>query len=183
MLGSSTTSFRAGYWYGYAPTIKVAWEKTDLARWALPTPTNISSVLSQPVSSTRTGLSTGAKAGVGIGAAAGGLAVVALLLVLGRRHRRKQGQSAEVNQAFEKAELPGDVGDKSSNGQKNVPHVEADEIGAIVELESGWTGWEAPVSTKPDTEDLRVDADDVDREHSAKLDEVSQQCVRSKDDS
>ena len=183
MKGTLTTSFPADSWYGYAHTIKVAWERTDLARWALPTATTISSVQPQYVSSTHTGLSTGTTAGIGIGAAAGGLAVVALLLVLGRRHRRKQGQSAEVNQAFEKAELPGDVGDKSSNGQKNVPHVEADEIGAIVELESGWTGWEAPVSTKPDTEDLRVDADDVDREYSAKLDEVSQQCVRSKDDS
>jgi hypothetical protein len=71
----------------------------------------------------------------------------------------------------------------SSTGQKKVPHVEADDIGAVVELESGWTGWEAPVSTKPDTENLRVDADDVDREHSAKLDEVSQQRVRSRDDS
>ena len=183
MKGTLTTSFPADSWYGYAHTIKVAWERTDLARWALPTATTISSVQPQYVSSTHTGLSTGTTAGIGIGAAAGGLAVVALLLVLGRRHRRKQGQSAEVNQVLEKAELPGDVGDKSSNGQKNVPHVEADEIGAIVELESGWTGWEAPVSTKPDTEDLRVDADDVDREHSAKLDEVSQQCVRSKDDS
>lgn len=174
MQGSLTTSLPAELWYGYAPTIKVAWERTDLARWALPTATTINSVRSQPVSSTRTGLSTGATAGVGIGAAAGGLAIVALLLVLGRKHRRKQGQSAEVNQAFEKAELPGDIGDKSSTGQKKVPCVEADDIGAVVELESGWTGWEAPVSTKPDTESLRVDADDVDCEHSAKLDEVSQ---------
>jgi hypothetical protein len=163
--GSLTKSFQAELWHGYAPTIKIAWERTDVARWALPTSTS---------RSTRTGFSTGATAGVGIGAAAGGLAIVALLLVLGRKHRRKQRQSAEVNQAFEKAELPGDIGDKSSTGQKKVPHVEADDIGAVVELESGWTGWEAPVSTKPDTENLRVDADDVDREHSAKLDEVSQ---------
>ena len=189
--GSSTTSFPAGSWLGDAPSISIAWERTDLARWALPTTTTIgsiqtqtiSSVQTQPASSTRTGLSTSAMVGIGIGAAAGGLAVAALLLVLGRRHRRKQGQSTEVNRGYEKAELPGDIGDKSSTGQKKVLHVEADDIGAILELESGWTGWEAPVSTEPDTENLRVDAGDVDREHSANLDEVSQQRVRSKDDS
>ena len=83
---------------------------------------------------------------------------------------------------LEKAELPGDSGDKSSATQDKVPHVEADDIGAIVELESGWTDWEAPISTEP-TDNLRVDANDIDRQNSGKLDEVSQQRVRSQDDS
>lgn len=161
------TSSLSAVWF--APTIKVAWERSDLARWsnALPTPTASSSiatatsstssistsVITQSTSPVRDGLSTGAKVGIGLGAAAGGLAVLATLYFLGLRYRGKQGQSEELTNAPLKAELPGNVSDKpgieSSAVQSKAWHAEADDTSAIVELESGWRGWEGPASTGP----------------------------------
>lgn len=84
----------------FAPTIQIAWQRSDIARWNAPaTSAPTSSIL---VSSTASpgaatsgaaaasaGLSTSAKAGIGIGAAAAGLIVVVAIVSLVSRRRRK----------------------------------------------------------------------------------------------
>ena len=98
---SVTLQQRTGNYYFYpyevnAPTIQIAWQSTDLARWYAPaTPTPTSSIATSSGSATPSGaappsgLSTGAKAGIGIGAAAAGLIAIAATVFLVLRRRRK----------------------------------------------------------------------------------------------
>jgi hypothetical protein len=142
----------------FAPTIKVAWQSSDVLRWRnAPITSTPTALLSAPASTATTdlpppGLSTGAKAGIGIGVSAAAVVIAAAAFLFWRRRTKWRKIPREEKLDTQKAELPG-------QGKK---HVElADEAGvheteggdkpkevaemrAPAELESDWTGWEAP---------------------------------------
>ena len=144
----------------YAPTIQIAWQRTDIARWnapATPTPTSSTSELSSTptTSSSPSGLSTGAKAGIGVGAAAAGLFVIAIVFCVFWRRRGKQrgvhhNETPEIKQAERSgegkrhSELAGLQETRDpTKGDRYEYRTEAPEP---AEMESGWLGIEAPTT-------------------------------------
>ncbi|KAK1809833.1 hypothetical protein LTR12_015795 [Friedmanniomyces endolithicus] len=136
VINNSTVQYSNAF-TAFAPTIAVAWAFTDLDRYtpasapifatdltaatigsstatttsaSQSNPTTSSSTLSTPIQS-GSSLSTGATAGIGVDAALGGLALIALgaWLFLRRRKSRAAG-GADDNHG--KAELPGESAEK-----------------------------------------------------------------------
>jgi hypothetical protein len=105
-----------------APTIQIAWQRTDLARWNAPatsTPTtSIAAPSSVPsINPSPSGLSTGAKAGIGVGATAVGLLVIAAIVFFVWRRRRR---ARDVDQNVHHDATPGTKQAGASNaGQRN----------------------------------------------------------------
>lgn len=170
VINGATTTTSEGNWTLRAPTIRVAWQTSDLYRWWLAanatTSTNSFDVAStsSPTASisgstdTPTAdqasprLSTGAKAGIGTGVAVVGLMIAAIVLFFSRRRNRKtQNDSEEKTDAFTKSELPGESKKQAEIAGENVYEAEqqqkpneADNRNTRAELEGDWTGWEAP---------------------------------------
>lgn len=152
---------------------RLAWQQCDLARWsssaATSTPTSSipepsSRLEPSSVSSTGSsscGLSTGAKASIGIGSALAGIAVTASLVCFIWLRRRKARSSHQTSAPSpDSAELPGKSkrhcelsatrvlheitgGGASGKTEKSQQIAERPEP---AELESGWAGWEAPAA-------------------------------------
>lgn len=157
----------------YAPTIQIAWQRTDLARWANgPATSTPTTSISEPsstlsTSSSPAGLSTGAKAGIGVGAAAAGLLVIAIIVYLVLRRRRR---ARNVHQDVHHDVMPGPQQARSfQDGKrqseltglqeyqtppmqqfqqppKSETYRHVAESHDPAELESGWRGWEAPTT-------------------------------------
>jgi hypothetical protein len=98
-------------------------------------------------------LSTGAIAGIASAAAIFAVIIVAVLLLLYRRRTRKQNTvQPTVDEPYMKAELPGESKPYLELDQETRFHeasglgrpLEADHSSVRAELESDWTGWEAP---------------------------------------
>ncbi|KAI5363334.1 hypothetical protein Slin15195_G107200 [Septoria linicola] len=100
------------------------------------------------------GLSTGAKAGIGVGAALGVLLVI-LGIVLFRRRRSHQGKEQPATSTnengFEKAELQGEGKSRAELDATSVYEVDVVKHPAEMhgsdtraELEDNWRGWELP---------------------------------------
>ncbi|KAK5758574.1 hypothetical protein LTS12_011273 [Elasticomyces elasticus] len=101
----------------FAPTILVAWASRDLASFtpaSAPLLQIIITTSTRVAGSDTTGLTVGAKAGIGIGAALGLIACVALgvWLLTRRRRSRAAAQSASKDDSNDKAELPGQSAEK-----------------------------------------------------------------------
>lgn len=77
-------------------------------------------------------LSTGAKAGIGVGVAVGAIAVIAALVWFLLRRRRRRKEEGQLN-TFEKAELHGEAVKES---QRNVRAKELGEDGQVHEMGS-----------------------------------------------
>jgi hypothetical protein len=100
-------------------------------------------------------LSTGVKAGVASAAAIVAVFIIATLLLLYRRRRKKQNTvQPTVDEPYMKAELPGESKPYLELDQDTSFYeasglgrpLEADHSNVRAELESDWTGWEAPAS-------------------------------------
>lgn len=99
------------------------------------------------------GLSTGAKVGIAVGALTIPALIAVVFLLLWRRRKRKLEATQSSQDPYRKAELPGEgiyyteadgsVGLLEADGFHKPP--EADAANTRAELESDWTGWEAPV--------------------------------------
>ncbi|KAJ8109693.1 hypothetical protein OPT61_g7276 [Boeremia exigua] len=125
-----------------------------------PTPTisapTISASINSPISEPKTGqpsLSTGATAGIASAAAILAVAIIAILIFVYRRRAKKQNTvQPTADEPFMKAELPGGSKPRVELDQDNEFHeasgvgrpLEADHSNVRAELESDWTGWEAP---------------------------------------
>jgi hypothetical protein len=166
--GSSAFSITADMWA--AQYVEVAYEPTDAARWSLPTSsltlmsTGAASSSRMIVSATpsssiaeiennQSHLSTGAKAGIASAAVITVIAVVTRCLLLYRRRAKVQETPPPViNNLYTKAELFGEpkphvelhatTGFHEAGSLGKVPAV--DNSNTRAELESDWTGWEAP---------------------------------------
>jgi hypothetical protein len=98
-------------------------------------------------------LSPGAKIGVASAAAILAVVMIATLLLLYRRRRKKQNTvQPTVDEPYMKAELPGESKPYLELDQDTSFYeasglgrpLEADHSSVRAELESDWTGWEAP---------------------------------------
>ncbi|TKA45173.1 hypothetical protein B0A54_04269 [Friedmanniomyces endolithicus] len=165
LINNSTVQYSNAF-TAFAPTIAVAWALTDLDRYtpasapifatdltaatvrsstattisaSQSSPTTSSSTLSTPIQSSSS-LSTGATAGIGVGAALGGLALIALEVWLFLR-RRKSRAAGGADDNHGKAELPGESAEKQ--------HTKAGELSTRGEIfEFG--GDARPAELEPD---------------------------------
>jgi hypothetical protein len=122
-------------------------------------------------------LTIGAKAGIAAAVAIIVAAVVAIVFLLYRRRERKQEISQlKVDNVYTKAELPGEskphveldeaAGYQEADGSGRP--LEADNSNVRAELESDWTGWEAPALLEVE---LSREAPDLLREEVGQEDE------------
>lgn len=120
-LPGTTTTFPPDILTLYAPTVVVAWQNSDLARWKAASPTSTSMAPLDPSIVPRAGLSTGAKVGIGIGCALVAIAAGAIVLLLIRNRSRKRRLTGN-DLSFTPVNKPLPVKDNNS-------HVElADEV-------------------------------------------------------
>lgn len=124
----------------YAPTVVVAWQGSDLARWrtALPTSTSTQSDSpSESAASSKSGLSTGAKAGIGAGCALAAIAALAVLLLFVRsRSRKRRAAKHDVSIIQEDQENRGseEKPEKPLATKEKGPHVELNDEAALQEM-------------------------------------------------
>lgn len=122
------TTFAPNILTRYAPTVVVAWQSSDIARWRTALPTSTSAEPgspSNPVATNKGGLSTGAKAGIGAGCALVAIgALVTLLLLLRSRSRKRRAANHDTSLIQEK---PAPVKSKG-------PHVELTSEVALQEM-------------------------------------------------
>jgi hypothetical protein len=165
---NSAFSITADIWA--AQYVAVAYEPADAARWSFPTSSltltstevarssrmivsATSSSLVAEIENDQSRLSTGAKAGIASAAAITVIAVVDICLLLYRRRAKVQKTPPPViNNLYTKAELSGEpkphveldgtTGFHEAGSLGKVPEV--DNLNTRAELESDWTGWEAP---------------------------------------
>lgn len=158
VLQNTTMTFSSSVMNIFAPTIKVAWHTSDMIRWrnapATSTPTGS---VSTPTSSADTGESrpsvgSAAIAAISVGSVAA-VAIIAVIALLFRRRRTKWSKlpknddlgahKVELSgEGKRHAELPDEAGLHESEAQDRPKEVA--EQRAPAELDSGWTGWEAP---------------------------------------
>lgn len=90
----------------FAPTIQIAWQSSDQVRWNAPATSTPTSSITRPSNTVSTiptstsspsGLSNGAKAGIGVGAAAAGLLLVAAIVFFVWRRRTQARNNAETH--------------------------------------------------------------------------------------
>jgi hypothetical protein len=119
---------------------------------ATTTSASASSSISEPEDD-QPSLSPGAKIGVASAAAILAVVMIATLLLLYQRRRKKQNSAQATNdEPYIKAELPGESKPYLELDQDTSFHeasglgrpLEADHSSVRAELESDWTGWEAP---------------------------------------
>lgn len=166
--GGATTTTSAVYLRAVA--IPIAWNSLDLSYLSSTSEMPSTSAGSAPTLATNaaatpspvmpdSSISTGAKAGIGVGAALAVILLVVLGLIFWRRRRSSKSTTTDVQDTtFEKAELPGEGvhreldgdGVKYESGGLSKPHEVGDNVRA--ELEGDWTGWEAPAMSgfRPD---------------------------------
>lgn len=165
--------------YAFTSPIIVAYQSSDLSLWNTATSTvapastaigsgvdqvSSTAATSQPTlmavpptsSPTASGLSSGEKAGIGVGAALGGLAICAsALFFFWRRRRRNQKRSpSPTADPGGKAELPGEGREAHTDELDNDRQIHEmtgvgkpamlDHMNVRAELEGDWRGWEAP---------------------------------------
>ncbi|KAK5688046.1 hypothetical protein LTS10_000024 [Elasticomyces elasticus] len=151
----------------FAPTILVAWASSDLASFTPASAPLLQIIITTSTrvagSDTPTGLTAGAKAGIGVGAALGLIACVALgiWLLIRRRRSRAVAQFASKDDSNDKAELPGQsVEKKRPEATELGPNGEIFETSgyglpaelephARYELEGGFHGYEAAAVRSP----------------------------------
>jgi hypothetical protein len=118
--------------------------------------------------SSSSGLSVAAQAGIGVGVGVCAIALILAILIFRRRRRSMKEAHPETDNAFVKAELPG-VGlprpeKDGTEGLQEADTVskppEADASNVVAELETDWTGWEAPALLEIE---LSRDAADAER--------------------
>lgn len=147
----------------YALGIQVAWQVEHVLGWAGTRDGDGTSQVTgipgpdAPAPGTSATLAIGAQAGIGVGVAAAVVAVVALGLYVWRRRRAGHQPTPE---AFDKAELSGHGKEhpelmesaalQEAGGEGTGRRTEADAAHAVAELDSDWTGWEAPALLEVD---------------------------------
>ncbi|KAF3048847.1 hypothetical protein E8E11_009075 [Didymella keratinophila] len=90
VTSEATSTFPPDILTLYAPTAVVARQSSDLARWKTALPTSTSTGLLGSSVSSQTGLSTGAKADIGVGCAAAVVAAAVTIWLLFRSRSRKR---------------------------------------------------------------------------------------------
>ncbi|KAK4498829.1 hypothetical protein PRZ48_009339 [Zasmidium cellare] len=199
-IGSETYSVTVTSGSFHVRQFVVAWEAKDVPKSTEPATTSLSSsnnspLASVPLTSTPTAtqplptattappqpaLSTGAKAGIAVGAILGALAV--LLLTIGIIWRRRRRSRTIPPDPIEKPELPGEgiehpqLASKTiyELPQQNKPH-EAESRAAPVEMEGEWAGWEAPALVEVDMSRPSAAARNGDSEHHDRLQRLAKQ--------
>lgn len=178
VLQNTTMTFPSSVMNLYAPTIKVAWHTSDMLRWregpATSTPTALSL---QPTSSAKSGdLRPSSNTGVIAAIAVGSIAAVAMFAVIALLFWRRRSKWSKLpkdddagahkvelsGEGKKHAELPDEAGLHESEAQERPKEVA--EQHASAELDSGWTGWEAPTLLELDFSDFgREDANAEER--------------------
>jgi hypothetical protein len=147
---STPTTFPSNVLTLYAPTVVVAWQSSDIARWrtALPTATSGGSTQSSgSAAATKSGLYTGAKAGIGAGCGLAAIAaLVILLLFLRSRSRRRRAANHDVSITHEH-QVNQDNPEKSLPIKNKDPHVELTDEAALQEMTGHGTRNEADDKT------------------------------------
>lgn len=136
-------------------------------------PSSVTSVFNAALNAQKGGLSTDATVGISIGAAIGGLLLIAILVLLWKRQQktgRLNSHSSEEkaivpSESSPATTSPGNVPPESRSRQTEIdgevvhevqearePHkpYEVDHTDARAELDSNWRGWEAPALLEVD---------------------------------
>lgn len=160
----------------WAPTVKVAWDASDLIRWKMaPATSTPTTSLSEPTSAipsdgTSSNLSRGARIGIAVGISVTVVAAMVATVLFWWRRRKGRGTSSKYDVATHKAELPGEGKRHAELADETGLHEaesedkpnEAAHLSAPVELAGDWTGWEAPVVNECRGQELRhAPVDDV----------------------
>ncbi|KAJ4994097.1 superoxide dismutase copper chaperone [Stagonosporopsis vannaccii] len=154
VIGETTTTFEPDVLTLYAPTVMVAWQNSDIARWktALPTSTSTDTGSLADTSAPSSGLSTGAKAGIGVGCAVVAIVALAgLLLFFRRRSQKKRRNAIQTISMTPKESLPQPVPfkekGKPENKDKQDKHNELGDEVALQEISSDGRRLEADVKS------------------------------------
>jgi hypothetical protein len=141
-----------------APTIKVAWHTSDLLRWreapatSTPTVVALTPTSNADASSSTASSNTATVTAVVVGSIFAVAVVAVVALVFWRRRSRWSRLPKDDDLGANKGELSGegtkhielpDEGCVHESEAQERPK-EVDEQRAPAELDSGWTGWEAP---------------------------------------
>lgn len=141
VIGETTRTFEPDVLTLYAPTVMVAWQNSDLARLKTALPTSTSTDMGSLSDLTRSGLSTGAKAGIGVGCAVVAIIALAGLLLFLRRRSQKKRRNAIQTISMTPKETPAQlapVTEKSKADKKGKPvkHNELGDEAALQEISS-----------------------------------------------
>lgn len=121
----------------YAPTVVVAWQSSDLARWKKGQPTSTSTgSLPESTAKPGSGLSTGAKAGIGVGCAVVAIVAIAILLLFRRNRARNRAENRHRELVDDSILAPRE--DKKLPVKDKGPQVELADATALQEM----TGYE-----------------------------------------
>lgn len=141
VIGKTTTTFEPDVLTLYAPTVVVAWQNSDIARWKTALPTSTSTDTSSDTSAASSGLSIGAKAGIGVGCAVVAIiALAGLLLFFRRRSQKKRRDAIQTISMTPKASptqlLPVEEKSKEEKKGKKDKHNELGDDAALQEISS-----------------------------------------------
>ncbi|KAF1932751.1 uncharacterized protein M421DRAFT_399172 [Didymella exigua CBS 183.55] len=175
VLQNTTMIFSSSVMNLFAPTIKVAWHKSDMIRWrdapATSTPTVLvpSSTSNADTEDSRPSSNMAIIAATAVGSIAAVAIVAAIALLFWRRRTKWSRLPKNDDSSAHKVELSGegknhaelsdDMGLHESEAQDRPKEVA--EQRAPAELDSGWNGWEAPALLDLDFSNFGTDQDVV----------------------